>query len=71
MDSAVGQCEKKNTLLLDPSSCNGSHGRFSKRQVGPDIGTRTLTYTGARTLLGAKGIATRNKDATRGSWPYY
>ena len=22
-------------------------------------------------LLGAKGIATRNKDATRGSWPYY
>ena len=24
-----------------------------------------------RTLLGAKGIATRNKDATRGSWPYY
>ena len=25
----------------------------------------------ARTLLGAKGIATRSKDATRGSWPYY
>ena len=22
-------------------------------------------------LLGAKSIATRNKDATRGSWPYY
>ena len=22
-------------------------------------------------LLGAPGIATRNKDATRGSWPYY
>ena len=22
-------------------------------------------------LLGAKGIATRSKDATRGSWPYY
>ena len=21
--------------------------------------------------LGAKGIATRSKDATRGSWPYY
>ena len=21
-------------------------------------------------LLGAKGIATRSKDATRGSWPY-
>ena len=26
---------------------------------------------GARTLLGAIAIATRNKDATRGSWPYY
>ena len=24
-----------------------------------------------RTLLGAPGIATRSKDATRGSWPYY
>ena len=22
-------------------------------------------------LLGSKGIATRSKDATRGSWPYY
>ena len=22
-------------------------------------------------LLGAPGIATRSKDATRGSWPYY
>ena len=22
-------------------------------------------------LLVTKGIATRNKDATRGSWPYY
>ena len=22
-------------------------------------------------LLGAKGIPTRSKDATRGSWPYY
>ena len=26
---------------------------------------------GTRTLLGAKGIATRSKNATRGSWPYY
>ena len=26
---------------------------------------------GARALLGAKGVATRSKDATRGSWPYY
>ena len=26
---------------------------------------------GARTLLGAPGIATRSKDATRGSWHHY
>ena len=26
---------------------------------------------GTRTLLGAPGLTTRNKDATRGSWPYY
>ena len=26
---------------------------------------------GARTLLGAPGIAIGSKDATRGSWPYY
>ena len=26
---------------------------------------------GARTLLGAPGIATRSKDATRGSWHRY
>ena len=25
----------------------------------------------AEKLLGAPGIATRSKDATRGSWPYY
>ena len=25
----------------------------------------------SKKLLGAKGIATTNKDATRGSWPYY
>ena len=27
--------------------------------------------TRSKKLLGAPGIATRNKDATRGSWPYY
>ena len=26
--------------------------------------------TGNKKLLGAPGIATRSKDATRGSWPY-
>ena len=33
--------------------------------------TSKTSKGGARTLLGAKGIATRSKDATRGSWPYY
>ena len=28
-------------------------------------------FTVARTLLGAPGLTTRSKDATRGSWPYY
>ena len=27
--------------------------------------------TSNKKLLGAPGIATRSKDATRGSWPYY
>ena len=27
--------------------------------------------TNNKKLLGAPGIATRSKDATRGSWPYY
>ena len=27
--------------------------------------------TRSKKLLGAPGIATRSKDATRGSWPYY
>ena len=27
--------------------------------------------SGNKKLLVAKGIATRSKDATRGSWPYY
>ena len=40
-------------------------------------GTRGIRLDGLRTnypgtkLLGAKGIATTNKDATRSSWPYY
>ena len=29
------------------------------------------TCYSSKTLLAAKGIATKSKDATRGSWPYY
>ena len=30
-----------------------------------------LEITSNKKLLGAPGTATRSKDATRGSWPYY
>ena len=30
-----------------------------------------VAWTRNKKLLGAKGIATGSKDATRGSWPYY
>ena len=33
--------------------------------------TRPADLCRPRMLLVAKGIATRSKDATRGSWPYY
>ena len=32
---------------------------------------KLLITTGNNKLLVTKGIATRSKDATRGSWPYY
>ena len=36
------------------------------------IATRVEAITtSSKKLLGAKGFATRSKDATRGSWPYY
>ena len=41
---------------------------FVFHDVSRAIFVQTL---GTRTLLGAPGIATRSKDATRGSWPYY
>ena len=31
----------------------------------------SISIQGTRTLLGAPGLTTRSKDATRGSWPYY
>ena len=43
---------------------------FFKIQTWAQLGWRPLLL-GTRTLLGAPGIATRSKDATRGSWPYY
>ena len=40
------------------------------RCVPPYLSNTELSAS-ARTLLGAKGIATRRKDVTRGSWPFY
>ena len=56
---------------------DGSTGRtctlweeISDQTKGEKEVTRALLL-GARMLLVAKGIATRSKDATRGSWHYY
>ena len=42
------------------------HSRVKTQEV-LDSHERLVT----RTLLATKGIATRSKDATRGSWPHY
>ena len=36
----------------------------------PGRTTLLAALLGARTLLGAPGLTTRSKDATKGSWPY-
>ena len=36
-----------------------------------DPNEAVIEATSNKKLLGAPGIATRSKDATRGSWPYY
>ena len=48
--------------------------RFQDAGSASGIQWYLMVFGGAgrsKKLLGAKGIATRNKDATRGSWPYY
>ena len=45
--------------------------RGNLHDSGQSPGRLLALLLGARTLLGAKGIATRSKDATRGSWKYY
>ena len=57
----------KRERLDEPRGCtDGSLAVASKTWSDP-LREQELAI---RTLLGAKGIATRNKDATRGSWPY-
>ena len=52
------------TIFFVPSSLPASKGS-SPRDSGPRVVQDLLE---ARTLLGAPGITTRNKDATRGSY---
>ena len=57
-------------LLRRLASCRGEHANH--RRGGPQgIHTWPSCKRSDRTLLGAPGIATRNKDATSGGWPYY
>ena len=49
---------------------------WRQRPMRPKPERRTLLgakgiATRNKKLLGAPGMATRSKDATRGSWPYY
>ena len=62
-DSTV--CRMPLPLLLYCFTTNRSHRKRKPfLEAVPCVGATSL-------LLGAKGIATRSKDATRGSWPYY
>ena len=62
-------------LILEPQTSSSSTQRSSK--VKPLKGSDTYALNKgyaihkARTLLGAPGLITRSKDATRGSWPCY
>ena len=49
---------------------SGRHGRYRTTRNKKLLGL-LASLLGAKTLLGARGLTTRNKDATRGSWPYY
>ena len=55
---------------LEPTS-DGLHPTSDEFQKTSRLVTFFSVETTSSILLGAKGIATRSKDATRGSWPYY
>ena len=59
------QCRKKLTRHLKLRASHQSTFTASAPQKGHPL------LLGARTLVGAPGIATGSKDATRSSWPYY
>ena len=43
---------------------------FGSQKTGTVLNIEDPNYRNKK-LLGAPGIATRRKDVTRGSWPYY
>ena len=68
--AAVGTVPRRDVVHCSgrpapPRSNDGGFGVKSKRRVP------SLAFYTARTLLGAPSIATRSKDATRGSWHRY
>ena len=62
------QTTKGTAKMPDVGEMLNFHGRTRELLNFP---VKRFLRKGARTLLGAPGIATRNKEATRGSWPYY
>ena len=58
-------------LLQQAKLVQRIHGPWLNASVDQPKGPWDAQLLAARTLLGAKGIATRSKDATRGSWTYY
>ena len=58
----------KSFIYKDPPGVNDFRLNWSRVKNGESEET-SLNWN--KKLLGAKGIATRSKDATRGSWPYY
>ena len=57
-------------LAVRPGAPSGVLAPSSDDGARTPLGAPGLT-TGNKKLLGASVIATRSKDATRGSWPYY
>ena len=65
------QCCRGNCWLVAAISAVAEFPKYLKGSVFITKKVTRVFKIGARTLLGAPGIATRSKDATRGSWPYY
>ena len=64
--TSTSRCSSHHSLPCANYVLDLKSSEFNALQRGaPGIATRS------KKLLVTKGIATRSKDATRGSWPYY